>query len=55
VAISGLSSTISAAVTDYWWNPTMSSAYPMYAAGVCGAIGCVAMLVLDGFRQSTYN
>jgi MFS family permease len=53
VAISGLSSTIFAWLSDYWWNPTMSSAYPMYAASICGAIGCVAMLILDRFWRST--
>ena len=50
VAMAGLSSTIFAWIADSWWNPKLSSAYPLYATCVCGAIGCVALLVFDRFQ-----
>lgn len=50
VAISGLSGTMFAWIANYSWNPAMSSAYPLFAACACGAIGCVALLVFNRFE-----
>jgi hypothetical protein len=55
VAISGLAGTIYAWAADYFWSPGISASYPLYAAFICGMIGCVGLFIYDRFypiRQS---
>lgn len=50
VTMSGLSGTLFAWIADSWWNPSLSSAYPLFATCICGAVGCLALLVFNCSR-----